>query len=650
MANKKKIAKRKKQQARKYNTSYNTSFKSIETVLLGITLLITFIAFSPTFNNNFIYWDDDIYVLENPNIYELDGKSVAKMFSEPMVSNYHPLTILSLAINYQISEFDPFSYQLVNILLHLIAVALVYYLVLLLTGHKYIGLIAAAIFGLHPMHVESVTWISGRKDVLYAVFFLGAFIIYLKHYVKSKKISHYLLVLFLFLLSCLSKPSAIILPVLLLFTDWYTKRTTNERLVRLGVEKVPMFALSLLFGILTINAQTDFGAVGDFYNFFQKLQFAAYGLLFYIYKLLIPVNLSGFYRYPAITNGTIPSIYLAYPVIALLVGAAVAYTWRYTKHIVYGVGFYLINLLLVLQFVTVGSALVADRYTYIPYIGLSLIIGYGVQYFIIDKQLKNEQLRNGLLGVFILWLGFLAFQTFNRTQVWENEEVFWTDVLDYNPKDWGALNSRGIYYRKAGKEDKALKDFNEAINIKSDFALALGNRGNIYFRRNDDEKALEDYNRAINADGATARIYANRGAAYMRVGQNEKAIADFNQSIAMDKQHANAYLNRGIYFATNKQHQKAIDDFTTYLRLDKVNNTDGIYNYRGISYQALNQHQKALKDFDSALRINAKQPIYYYNKALSHNALGNKAEALKNASKAKSMGYAPSDALIQNLN
>ena len=367
----------------------------IRLILLGLAV-VTFLTFIPSLNNDFTNWDDQDYVTDNPHVVNIDAKSINAMFTQQIASNYHPLTILSLAINYQFAVLDAPLYHWTNLLFHVLNTLLVFYFVYLFTGRKWEGaLVVALLFGIHPMHVESVAWIAERKDVLYTAFFLGGMIQYLG-YLKSKKNKKLIYTGIFFLLSLLSKPTAVTFPVVMVLMDFVKNRKFDSRAI---VEKIPFFILSIIFGLITINIQSG-SAIGSMedYTIVQRVMFASYGVYYYIAKLFVPTGLATFHPYPPLN--AIPVIFKAAPVFVLILLAAVAYSLRSTKIILFGVAFYLVKIALTLQFVQVGSAIVSERYTYMSYIGLFMIIGALVDFLIKQKDEKYSLPRMAVLGNF----------------------------------------------------------------------------------------------------------------------------------------------------------------------------------------------------------------------------------------------------------
>jgi 4-amino-4-deoxy-L-arabinose transferase-like glycosyltransferase len=267
---------------------------------LFIIILISFIAYLPVFNNELLAWDDEYYIKNNPLVYTINLKDI---FSQYVMGNYHPFTILILAIEYQLFGLSATGYHTVNLLLHLLNVLLVFFTVLRLANKQEIALVAALLFGIHPLHVESVAWTAELKDLLYTFFFLASYIFYLK-YQESQRKKYYIVALILFSVSLLSKAMAASLPVLLILTDYFKGRKIN---VKTLLDKAPFFLLSIIFGIVAIWAQQSSGATEVIhFSFLQRIIFACYGFITYLVQLIFPLNLSAYYPYPVRSGESIP--------------------------------------------------------------------------------------------------------------------------------------------------------------------------------------------------------------------------------------------------------------------------------------------------------------------------------------------------------
>lgn len=649
---KKRVTGREKRQAQKSNPEGTLMgsgpwWQRPETMLMALAVFVSLVVYiMPLVDNyGFVNWDDPLYVTENPRVQNPSNENFVRYWTEADAFNYHPLTMTSLGITYRIFGEDPFPYHLTNIILHLINVVLVFMFVMMFSkGNKWMAFFVAFVFGTHPMHVESVAWVAERKDVLFTLFFVWSMILYLKYLAtENRKLLIYVGITFI--LSLLSKPTAVVLPAVLVLIDYYYKRPLLSG--KIILEKVPFFVLSLIFGYITVVIQSE-GAVGDFeyYTFWEHIMFASYGFVMYIVKLFVPVGLVAFYPYP--DTEAMPAIFLAAPFITLLMIAGTILSMRKTRIIAFGMGFYAVTISLTLQFFTVGSAVMADRYTYVPYIGLLIMLGFGLDYLIQNRpSLKNA--AYGAVGVVMLLWAFSAFQ---RTQVWENDLTLWEDVIEKYPDQIaGAHMSRGKYYKDQGQLNLAFADFNKSIELDDTNDQVLNNRGNIYFSRNQDELALPDYNKAIEIDPNIARYYDNRGALYARQGNFELAIPDIKKAIELDPEFSNAYKNLAVCYSSLGNAAEAANYFGQFLKIFPKEH--GIMNARAIEYQRMGKHREAIQDLTTALVLASNVGVYYGNRALSHAKVGNKAQGLADINKAVELGVNRNQAvenILQELN
>ena len=608
---------------------------------IGGILALTFGIYFRALSNEFINWDDPHYVYENSMVWGFSAENLKRMWSEFVVANYHPLSVMSLALNYTMGALNPFHYHLTNIVLHLVNSLLVFVFVYRLTERKAdIALLSSLLFAIHPLHVESVAWVSERKDVLYTVFFLPALILYLK-YKEAPSVTRYAFIFIAYLLSLLSKPAAVIFPLVLLCIDYFQGRKIEAQLI---IEKIPFFALSLLFGIITIIAQKD-SAIGEFeqYPFYWRIMFPTYGFVMYIIKLFFPVNQSLLYPYPQVTTG-LPAMY---PISVLLTAGIVAlavWSLKYTRIVAFGLLFYFFNLVLVLQFLSVGEAIISERYTYMAYVGLFILIGYGYRYLTAHNA-ALKPLLIGLLGIACL---AFSYKSYDRVGQWKNSETIWTDMIKQYPnRSPSAYNNRGHYLRSKNKNQEALADLNIAIQLHPKYHLAYVNRGNTYFSMAKNDDALNDYNKAIELKNDYPEAFGNRGSVYFQKGQYDLAMQDYNKALELKKDYPDAYLNRAVTYSVLQKHDLALNDYNSYIATTTDN--PKAYNWRGLSKQNLKQLDKAIPDFDRAIALDGKNPEFYINRSKTHAEMGNKMQALDDAQKAKSLGGNIDPAYWQSL-
>ena len=322
---------------KKFDESF--TFKHILRTLPFI-LIAAFFVFSPGLTNEFVNWDDYAYIVDNPLIRSLSFANIAHLFNfkTEVVGNYHPLTVLSYAVEYKLVGLKPMLYHFDNIFIHLLNSALVCVLVWKLTKHYYSSLIACVLFAIHPMRVESVVWAAERKDVLYTFFFLISLLFYIRYlFTERNKISIYILCILFYLFSILSKGQAVVLPLVLILIDyWYSGKIEIKKLL----DKIPFFVLSVAFGLLATKAQASSLTSERMihYELLDRIFFASYNLLAYPFKFLFPYQLACFYGYPL--NSEMTVYYLTLPAVLILLGF-LAYKFIKDKLIVFSVLFFL---------------------------------------------------------------------------------------------------------------------------------------------------------------------------------------------------------------------------------------------------------------------------------------------------------------------
>jgi len=627
-----------------------TATKKTNFIYIFLLTIITFAVFSPTFKNTYTNWDDGKYVAENPLIKPLDFHTVKEIFASKTLykrywmGNYHPLTMLSLNINYALANKNndgipsPFGFQLINIILHILNTLLVFFIIKKLLQNLHIAFASALLFAVHTLHVESVSWIAERKDVLYTFFFLLSLYFYCA-YATTMKIKNYLIALILFIFSLLSKGQATSLAITILLIDYFYGRKLND--FRLILEKIPFLLLAFIFGIIAIEAQKQGNAlqVVNSTPIITRLGVAAYGFTMYILKLFVPIKLSAVYPYPDIIYQTIPAYYwLGYITVALVVFAAYK-TYKKDKIIFLGISFFVVNIFLLLQLIPVGSAVYADRYVYIPSIGFFLIFSY-----LLQKIFK----KNNIIFYFALTIYalFLSVLTVNRIGDWRDSRTLWEDVTKKQPKSVVAWNNLGSEYNKISDiykdngdlqnfqeyKQKALNCFSKGIERKPDYTSAYYNRGFTKFElakiKNDTAlaiSAIKDLNNAIASDVSFLKAYQQRASIYDWLADYDKAIADFDYALQLAPNNIETLVNRGITEGKKGNIPKAIDFFNKAIKINP--NSAFAYSNRGFAYSRLSKFDLAMADYNKAIEIDPSGNTFYnrgmiffnrkeYNKAI----------------------------------
>jgi protein O-mannosyl-transferase len=581
--------------------------------LIFIVLGVTAIAYASVFQNELTNWDDEYYVVQNALLRGPDWQGI---FTQPVVSNYHPLTIITLAFNYAISQLDATSYLVVNLVLHLLNTYIVYLFIFRISRRKiWAAAITALIFGVHPMHVESVAWVSERKDVLYTFFLLLSLLQYWKFLEYKNNRSLYLCLLF-FILSILSKPAAIILPLLLLLLDYWHGRSFSKKII---LEKIPFLLISILFAIITVKLQSRTAISGlDLFPLWTRFFFATYVNMIYIVRFFVPYPMSAFHPYPSPRD-----LGLAVQLSPLFMLALLSLVWylRKNKLVVFCFFFFVINLVLVMQVVSIGGTLVAERYTYVPYIGIAFLIG-----MLIEKIADQGKIKK--VAIAVMTVSGIAFSiiTFNRVKVWKDSDTLWTDVIKNYPTSPVPLTNRANYLLKLapGVSDpekknlmitRALADCNAALLAKPDHAKGYENRQNIYLRLNRDSLAFKDAVSLLRIEPANRMGYYTKGVTFLRFGQMDSSLSNFNKCLEINP------------------------------------NTDFALNNRGsLLFNHFGRYDEAIADFTKAIQLNPRQADYFQNRSFCFYKKGDMVNAKADALKASELGLKLRDDYKQLLN
>jgi len=608
MASEKKSSKQRKiikKQAGKTQQSHN----SFELFGLFAILLTTVIAYWPTIHNDFVNWDDIIYVMNNEMITSFSQAHIAKIFSSFWMGNYHPFTLMSFALDYNLFQLDRPGYHAHNLILHLVNIILIYYFCrLLFKKNLTLAFITAALFAVHPMHVESVAWVSERKDLLYTMYFLAALISYL-FYLKRNKPGYILLSMLLFLASLLSKAQAVTLPLVFFLVDYLWGRKITFKTI---LEKVPFLAVSLVFGIIAIIAQKADNSVNSVgLPLVSSLFYGNYSICLYMFKLVIPVNLICLYEYPFTASGQLPFYVYLSPLVLLLMGIVIWKTWKKYPPVCFGLLFFIFAIFPVLQFLPVGQAVAAERYTYIPYIGLFIIAGF-LFTDIIPKVLPQKYKITVIIAGLLILLLF-AVGSWNRTQVWKDSIALWTDVMEKNPRSVSAYVNRSYMYNHTNQFDKAVTDCNEGLKL----------------------------------DPRNYRLFANRGIAYRNTGRYKMAVDDYDKVLQLNPKNWETYTDRGTIYTDNlSEYDKGITDFRIFLGHDPSN--PEINANMGVAYLKKGVFDSSLVYSLKAISLNPQNATANYVCALAYERKQDYPRALAYGNQAKSLGFAIDDAVLRS--
>lgn len=563
----------------------------------ALAAFVTFLIYLPALDNKFVNWDDQLYVYLNNSIRNLDIDFLKWAFGTDVLGTFwHPLTLISFAVDYQILGLNPFQYHLTNIIFHALNTFLVFFLAVSLyraaspgpgaaraiePGAVTAGLVTSLLFGVHPLHVESVAWISERKDVLYAFFFILSVLSYLKYTGAhmQRKAFYYALSVVFFLFSIMSKPMAVTLPLVLLILDWYplgrfAGGVDGHKFVRIVVfEKLPFFALSLMGALLTITSMSSHGHIATGVPVLARTLVSVRGYMFYIYKMFLPFDLAPLYPYPKVI-----SVFGYMTIVTVgafaLIAAFCVLTFRRWKSFTAVWVSYLVMLLPVIGIIKNGYQSAADRYTYVPLLGFFLLAGFGAAK-LLEGTRGYVRLVAFAPAVFIFFA--LSSLTVKQEAVWKDPITLWTRQIDLYPNQVEAVYYyRAHGYRKEGDFAHAVKDYTVYIN-SNDF------------------------------DVKNASVYLARGVAYMELNDFDAALKDFDKTIELKPDSGRAILARGTLYARSGRCRQAVEELQNGLKLQPENAF--AINTLGTCYEKLGMHKEADAYFKKAadMRVESQE-------------------------------------------
>ena len=622
------------------------SFWNNSTQLISVlaALIITFACFYNTTNNEFVNWDDDRNFYENEHITTINEENfwsnTRQIFTSNVIGNYNPLSIWTFAIEKRMYGLEnPGKWHRTNVLLHLICVFFVFRICLLL-GLKWQGsLLVTLLFGIHPMRVESVAWVTERKDVLFGAFYLSALYLYIKGKLSGN--NYHVFIFALFVLSLLSKIQAVILPLSMVAVDYYLDGKLEWKSI---LKKLPYFLLSLAFGLIGLFFLKDQGSLENAvtYPSWQRVFVGSYSYLVYLVKSIVPYKLSPLYPYATTMPAYFYPTIVAFPVLAY--GLYVMYK-KQMKVWFFGLLFFTVNIFFLLQILGAGQGFIADRFTYIAYFGLFFIGGF---YF--DKLIASKPKMNTMVYAMALVLfGIYGYMTVQQNKIWKNSDTLWTHVLKYYQKATLPYGNRANYLRQQGRTQEALRDYSQAIALNPNGEQTFNSRARLYFEiaktRDTLMLALQDYNRAIELAPQNGEFLINRGATYARLGDVQKAIADINEGLKYKPDHAVGYLNRSVMYNGQGMFQEALNDIESYLRLRPYN--ADLWYEKGRALRNLNRLQESIPAYTRAIQLNQGNAIFRYERGRTYMAMGRTQEARDDVQMAISLGYQQVDPTLR---
>lgn len=609
-------------------------------IALALVIGITILCFKNSLNNQWVNWDDDKNFVENPNVMNMQASTfwhyTKEIFQSNVIGGYTPLTTLSFGIEKMLWGMENGSWYYWhwdNLILHLLCVFFVYLLGRQLGLKIWTSAVLALLFGIHPMRVESVAWLTERKDVLFGVFYLAALYFYIRGKSKSGNWANIWIILPLFLLSGLSKIQAVSLPLSMLAVDYLLDKRLSWKTL---LSKIPYFAMSLfigLLGVFLLQSEGTLGATGVHYSFFQRIFIGSYSYLVYLVKFIYPYELVPLYPYP-------PQFKTIFYLSMLpIVGLIAAVFWLHKKQYkiwVFGVLFFTFNIMFLLQIVGAGQGFIADRFTYIAYFGLFFIVAYCLNKLDVKKMSSKI-----IIAVLALYLGFLGYLTSEQCKVWTNSYSMWTHVIKYYPNTKVPWGNRANWLRDNNYKVQALQDYNKRISLGQDEAEPFNSRGRLFFNSSHPDTlrlAKADYQKAIELaeqnpkkyKDKSSEYYVNLGSTLARLKDYRAAIQAFNRAEQLDANNKQVFFNRSITHHFLGDYNKELKDIESYLKYDPYH--AGLLVNRGTCKRLLGDFVGAEQAYNYAEKY-TQIPNLYVERARNYLNLNQPAKAMQDVRK-----------------
>lgn len=540
---------------------------SKKTLIIPIALLIivvnTILVYSPVINNDFIAMDDSYYVTDNEMIKDLSVENFFDFFHTKVAGNIQPLTMLSLSIDYHFWKLNASAYHIHNVILHTINSLLVFLFIWLLSGKKiFLSFITSILFAIHPLHVESVAWVSERKDVLYTLYYIAGLITYLLY--KKKGNANFLVFTYvLFAFSLLSKPTAVSFPIVLVVIDYFLE---GKFKLKQFTSKTLLFALSLIFGLINLKAQGVTSVAHHDFAIYQKIIFSSYNIIFYLRSFFIPFNLSMFHDTPP----SIPFYYYIYTIftLGLVIFTIYSIIKKKNRILIFGLLFFVSTIFLTLHIVAFSRAIVAERYTYVPYIGIAFSFIYLV-FYRKDETFKHVFNKAYLTWAFsfiiILVLSIMSF-TYIKND-WKNSGTLWTNSIKYCPNSKTSYDARSNYYLLGGMPEKAIFDIKKSLSFNQYNSYTNLSLAYYYYYTNKYDSVYFIADGKKNNSMYKGEFTKLRAMTYLKEGKYNLASLCYDSLITNKPNNYNFRIER---YKTNiklKNYPKAIEDLSACLAL-----------------------------------------------------------------------------------
>jgi tetratricopeptide (TPR) repeat protein len=625
---------------RRSRTHISAVVTGIVSVLLAV---IVGIAFGRALGNDFVGYDDQSYVVLNPRVTNgltLDGIQWA--FTHAHATNWHPLTTISHMLDCQLYGLEPWGHHLTNILFQAAAAILLFFALRDLTGNLWPSALAAAIFAVHPLRVESVAWVSERKDVLSGVFFmliLGVYARYARG--NSARSLWYITVLILLALGLMCKPTLVTVPFVLLLLDYWPlgrsqsspslgRGITKETWSRLIFEKLPLFVLSATSCVATLLAQKQALDASLKPPFGERVGNALVSYVIYLGQMIWPARLAVLYPYP---EGHLKVAPVILALLLLLVISVAFFLWRKRyPFLLVGWLWYLGMLVPMIGIIQVGSQVRADRYTYLPQIGLYILCAWGAM----ELVHRWHRGRIILAAAGLLIITALITRCYFQTSYWRDTETLWRHAIATTASNYIAHNNLAQFLSQSGRYDEAIAESREALKIKPDLPAAHNNLGVALIQskqgggtalgQNSIDEAIGHYRAALQFKPDFKQARSNLGNALLQKGQIDEAIAQFRKALEVDAQYAQAEFSLGKAFWQKREINEAIAHYQRAVEISP-DYAEARHNL-GNAFVSKGKYSEAIANYQAAVHIRPDYFEAHYDLGCVLATVGNTSEAL----------------------
>jgi len=557
---------------------FSTSFYHVLFICILLSLAIIIIYWQVV-NFDFIVFDDHYYVTNNDIVKEgITFEGIKWAFTSIGYSaNWHPLSWISHMLDIQFFGMNPGMHHFTNVIFHVFNTVLLFLVLERMTGALWRSAAVAALFALHPLHVESVAWISERKDVLSTFFWMLTMMGYI-WYVEHRNMWRYLLVVFLYILGLLSKPMLVTLPFILLLLDFWPlnrlgfdqtgdigknhglKNKSSEkrwsRLLKLILEKIPIIVLAIISSLMTIVAQGKTSSIQNvvILTLGTRLLNAITSYVAYLLKVVYFFNLAVFYPYNFSFN---PFLVIGCTLFLILITFFVILFAKRLPYLLVGWLWYLGALIPVIGIVQVGDQSMADRYTYIPLVGIFIMIVWGIW-----EMLHQWKYRKAIIRMFsIIILIILMIATFYQVSFWKNSGTLFNHTLKVTKNNYVAYNSLGVYLFDKGDLEGSRKQFKLAIQVNPYYALAYNNLGKSFFAEKRYTEALGQFHECLKIKPDYGDTYKSIGDIMLLKENYDRAIVNYKKALQISSSQAKVYYHLGIAYFQKSNYSKAVECF-----------------------------------------------------------------------------------------